>query len=87
MTIPWLRALRFHIWRSHPPNSRTPSFRVERPKSWSAKDWVSATLAGIRAIAGPEGYALTLGIDGTNLRAALKTIDVSGGAGFGRVLK
>jgi hypothetical protein len=44
-------------------------------------------LAGIFAIAGLEGYALSLGIDGTVLRAALTFIGILGGAGFGRVLK
>jgi len=58
-----------------------------RPKNWSAGVWALVTLAGILAIAGLEGYALSMGIDGAALRAALTSIGVLGGAGFGRALK
>ena len=44
-------------------------------------------LAGILAIAGLEGYALSLGINGTAFRPTLTSIGILGGAGFGRVLK
>ena len=92
MTILWLRTLISHIWSSRRPNSRapnirTPNVRVARPKNRSAKNWALVALAGILAVAGLEGYALSLGIDGTALRAALTSIGVLGGAGFGRVLR
>ena len=54
------------------------------PKNRSPKNWALVTLAGI---AGLEGHALSLGIDGTVLRAALTSIGILGGAGFGRALK
>ena len=57
------------------------------PKNRSPKNWALVTLAGILAIAGLEGHALSLGIDGTALRAALTSIGILGGAGFGRALK
>ena len=66
---------------------RIPNHEKAQPKNWSAKSWVVVTLTGILAIAGLEGYALSLGIDGTALRAALTSIGILGGAGFGRVLK
>lgn len=66
----------------------TPATNLDgvSPKNWSPKNWALVTLAGILAIAGLEGYALSLGIDGTALRAALTSIGILGGAGFGRVL-
>ncbi len=82
MTIFRLRTLISHI-----PNSHTPNAGEGRPKNRSARNWALVTLAGILAIAGLEGYALSLGIDGTALRAALTLIGVLGGAGFGRALK
>ena len=82
MTIFRLRALISHLHRPHAPN-----LEEVRPKNWSAKNWALVTLAGILAIAGLEGYALSLGIDGTALRAALTSIGILGGAGFSRVLK
>jgi len=57
------------------------------PKNRYPKNWALVILAGIFAIAGLEGCALSLGIDGTVLRAALTFIGILGGAGFGRVLK
>ena len=87
MTILWLRTLIFRPPNSHPPNLHTPDLWKARPKNRSAKNWALVTLAGILAIAGLEGYALSLGIDGIALRAALTSIGVLGGAGFGRVLK
>ncbi|MCH7843116.1 MAG: hypothetical protein J4N86_09595 [Chloroflexi bacterium] len=82
MTIFRLRSLISHIANPHAPNPAGA-----RPKNWPARNWALVTLAGILAIAGLEGYALSLGIDGTALRAALTSIGVLGGAGFGRVLK
>jgi len=68
-------------------NIHTPESGKVRPKNWSVMNWALVTLAGILAIAGLEGYALSLGIDGTALRDALTSIGVLGGAGFGRVPK
>ncbi len=82
MTIFRLRTLISHI-----PNSPIPNLGESRPKKRSARNWALVTLAGILTIAGLEGYALSLGIDGTALRAALTSIGVLGGAGLGRVLK
>lgn len=82
MTIFRLRTLIFRI--SVPP-TRDPE--EARTKKRSAKNWALVILAGILAIAGLEGYALSLGIDGAALRVALTSIGVLGGAGFGRVLK
>ena len=82
MTIFRLRTLTSHI-----PHPHTATLGKVQPKDRSTRNWAMATLAGILAIAGPEGYALSLGIDGTALRAALTSIGVLGGAGFGRVLK
>ena len=82
MTIFRLRTLIFRI--SVPP---THDLEGARAKKRSAKNWALVTLAGILAIAGLEGYALSLGIDGAALRAALTSIGVLGGAGFGRALK
>ena len=87
MTILWLRTLFAQVSRSRPPDIRSPDMRKLRPKNWSAMNWALVTLAGILAIAGLEVYALSLGIDGTALRAALTSIGVLGGAGFSRVLK
>ena len=52
-------------------------------------DKTYATVAGITilAIAGLEGYALSQGIDGTALTAALAAIAGLGGAGIGRMFK
>ncbi len=82
MTIFRLRALISHL-----PSPHAPNLEEVRPKNWPAKNWALVTLAGILAIAGLEGYALSLGIDGTALRAALTSIGILGGAGFSRVLK
>ena len=80
MTILRLRTLIFrppalHISAS--PDSANS--RVSRYKSWAL-----VALFGIPAIAGLEGYALSRGIDGVALRAALVSIAVLGGAGIGR---
>lgn len=85
MTIFRLRALISRLPGPHAPD--LPDLERVRPRNWSAKSWAVVTLAGILAIAGLEGYALSLGIDGTALRAALTSIGILGGAGFGRVLK
>ena len=82
MTIFRLRSLIPHIAKPHAPNPAGA-----RPKNWPARNWALVTLAGILAIAGLEGYALSLGIYGTALRAALTPIGVLVGAGFGRVLR
>ena len=88
MTIFRLRNLISRAPKPHIPNlPDLPNLEDARPKNWSAKNWALVTLAGILAIAGLEGYALSLGIDGTALRAALTSIGVLGGAGFSRVLK
>jgi hypothetical protein len=58
----------------------TPSIEGISPKNWSPKNLALVTLAGILAIAGPAA-------DGTALRAALTSIGILGGAGFGQVLK
>lgn len=87
MTVIWLRTPISHIWSYRRPNSRTPKFRVVPHKSWSAKDWVLVALAEILAIAGLESDALSLGIDGTALRASLTSIGFLRGAGFGQVLR
>ena len=82
MTIFRLRTVVSHIVRP-----RTPSIQDVPSKGWSSKNWALVTLAGVLAIAGLEGYALSLGIDGSALRAALTSIGILGGAGFGRFLK
>lgn len=88
MTILRLRAL---IFRS--PNINTPDLpdsansRKGQPKVWSARNWALVALSGILVIAGLEGYALSRGIDGAALRAALVSIAVLGGTGIGRVIK
>jgi hypothetical protein len=88
LTIFRLRNLISRAPKPHIPNlPDLPNLEDARPKNWSAKNWALVTLAGILAIAGLEGYALSLGIDGTALRAALTSIGVLGGAGFSRVLK
>jgi len=66
---------------------RTTDLGETRPKNWPARNWAVVTLVGILTIAGLEGYALSQGINGTALRAALASIGILGGAGFGRVLK
>ena len=85
LTIFRLRALISHLPSPHTPD--LPDLERVRPKNWSGRSWAVVTLTGILAIAGLEGYALSLGIDGTALRAALTSIGILGGAGFGRVLK
>ena len=59
------------------------------PNTRSKIDKTYATVAGITiaAIAGLEGYALSQGIDGTALTAALAAIAGLGGAGIGRMFK
>jgi len=51
------------------------------------KAWIAVAVLGISAIAGLEGYALSQGINGSTLTAALTAIAGIGGAGFGRALK
>ncbi|NQW24113.1 MAG: hypothetical protein HQ475_11770 [SAR202 cluster bacterium] len=90
MTILSLRALRNQLFRtanSEVPDVQTPASTNGQPNSWLSSYWALVTLTGILAIAGLEGYALSLGIDGTALRAALTSIGVLGGAGFSRILK
>ena len=82
-----LTIFRLRTLISHIPNSHTRSEGEVRPKNGFARNWALATLAGILAIAGLEGYALSLGINGTALRVALTSIGVLGGAGFGRAFK
>ena len=85
MSIFRLRALISRIPSPHTPD--LPDLEGVRPKNWSARSWAVVTLAGILAIAGLEGYALSQGINGAALRAALTSIGILGGAGSGRVLK
>ena len=88
MIIFRLRALIFRLPSPHTPDlPAMPGLDRVRPKNWSARSWAVVCLAGILAIAGLEGYALSLGIDGMALRAALTSIGILGGAGFSRVLK
>ena len=85
MTILRQRTLIFRT-----PNIDTPDTaksRVVRLKNPSARNWALVALAGILTIAGLEGYALSRGVDGAALRAALESIGVLGGAGIGRVIR
>lgn len=97
MTVFRLRALFFRTTRSHTtnlpvfddtsiPDSRRTSME-ERLRRRPTKYWALVTIGGIVAIAGLEFYALSQGINGAALKAALISIGVLGGAGFGRVLK
>ena len=52
-----------------------------------ARRWAIVAGIGILAVAGLEGYALSQGINGSTLTAALAAIAGIGGAGFGRVFK
>ncbi|MDA1128117.1 MAG: hypothetical protein O2913_05385 [Chloroflexi bacterium] len=85
MTILRLRSLIFRTPDLKAPDSADAKKGL--PKNWSARNWALVALFGILAIAGLEGYALSRGIDGDALRAALVSIGVLGGAGVGRVLK
>ena len=88
MTILRLRTLILRPPNFHIPNSPDSADRRKgQLKTWSARNWAWVALSGILAIAGLEGYALSRGIDGAALRAALVLISVLGGAGIGRVLK
>ena len=88
MTILRLRTLIFRSPNLHIPNSPDlADSRKGRLKNWSARNWALVALSAILAIAGLEGYALSRGINGAALRAALVLISVLGGAGIGRVLK
>ena len=51
------------------------------------KPWALVAALGIVAVAGVESYALSQGIDGTALTAALACIAGLGGAGIGRLLR
>ena len=79
--------LRLRTLISRLPHPDSQDIEKVEPKNWSARSWAVVALVGILAIAGLEGYALSLGIDGTALRAALTSIGILGGAGFSRVLK
>ncbi len=56
-------------------------------KARASRRWAVVAALGILAVAGLEGYALSQGIDGSALTAALTAIAGIGGAGFGRILK
>lgn len=56
-------------------------------KARLARRWAAVAALGILAVAGLESYALSQGINGSALTAALTAIASIGGAGFGRVLK
>ncbi|MBC8281602.1 MAG: hypothetical protein H8E48_12510 [Chloroflexi bacterium] len=79
--------LRLRALISRVPSPHTPELGEVGSKNWSGRNWAVVALVGILAIVGLEGYALSLGIDGTALRAALTSIGIIGGAGFSRVLK
>jgi hypothetical protein len=53
----------------------------------TSRRWAAIAALGILAVAGLESYALSQGINGSALTAALTAIASIGGAGFGRVLK
>ncbi len=85
MTILRLRTLIFRTSNFPLPNAPdSTDFKEGQSRNWSAKNWALVALFGILAIAGLEGYALSRGIDGVALRAALVSIGVLGGAGIGR---
>ena len=85
MTVLRLRTLIFRTSNFSIPNPPVSTdSREGRSGNWSAKIWALVALFGILAIAGLEGYALSRGIDGVALRAALVSIGVLGGAGIGR---
>ena len=77
--------LRTLIFR--PPNFHIANSVESRPKNRSASNWALVSLFGILAIAGLEGYALSRGIDGAALRAALVSIGVLSGAGLSRLIR
>lgn len=52
-----------------------------------SKAYAAVAALTICTITGLEGYALSQGIDGTALTAALPSIAGLGGAGIGRLLK
>jgi hypothetical protein len=56
-------------------------------KARLSRRWAAVAALAILAVAGLESYALSQGIDGSALTAALTAIAGIGGAGFGRVLK
>ncbi len=56
-------------------------------KGSSSQTWAVVAGFGILSIAGLEGYALSRGIDGTTLTAALTSIAALGGAGLGRLIR
>ena len=58
------------------------SARVRIPRAWAV-----VPVVGILCIAGLESYALSQGINGTALTAALTAIAALGGAGLGRLFK
>jgi len=59
-----------------------PSARNKLPRVWAATPFI-----GILAITGLEGFALSQGINGTALTAALTAIAALGGVGLGRLFK
>ena len=56
-------------------------------KNRANKRWAAVAALGIVAIAGLEAFALSKGINGTALTAALGSIAALGGAGLGRLFK
>ena len=58
-----------------------------RGKPRSGNAWAAITALAILTIAALEAFALSQGIDGTILSAALGGIAALGGAGLGRILK
>ena len=56
-------------------------------KTRLARSWAAVAALAILSITGIETYALTQGIDGNALTAALAAITALGGASVGRVLK
>ena len=67
--------------------TRRITLKIPSPRGKLPGVWAAAPFIGILAITGLESYALSQGIDGTALTAALTAIAALGGAGLGRLFK